>query len=87
MPRKPLTIEIDPMGDLARALAHNREVVLESNGVRYTVKPEDIFANYDPQAVRQALQRSRGAFKGVDTKALLADLREQRGQDPPCCPD
>jgi hypothetical protein len=48
--------------------------------VRYSVEREDVFAHYDAQAVL-ALRQSRGALKGVDVKALLADLAEQRGQD------
>jgi hypothetical protein len=83
MAKEPLTITVDPASDLARALADaDAPVVLDSNGVRYTVDREDIFARYDAETVLHGLRQSRGALTGVDTKALLADLAEQRRQDP-----
>lgn len=87
MAKEPLTIAVDPASELARALADadadaDAPVVLDSDGVRYTVAREDLFARYDPRAVLRGLRQSRGALRGVDTVALLADLAEQRGQDP-----
>lgn len=83
MTKEPLTITIDPASELAHALAEaDAPVVLDSGGVRYTVEPEDIFAHYDAEAVLRALRESRGALRGVDIAALLADLAEQRSQDP-----
>jgi hypothetical protein len=83
MAKEPLTITVDPASKLARALAEaEASVVLDSGGVRYTVEREDIFAHYDVQAVLRGLRQSRGALKGVDTEKLLADLAEQRSQDP-----
>ena len=81
--QEPLTIPIDPASDLARILPEAKApVVLESDGIRYTVEREDVFAGYDPQAALRALRRGRGALRGVDTYSLLADLAEQRGQNP-----
>jgi hypothetical protein len=83
MAKEPLTITIDPASELARALADaDVPIVLDSEGVRYTVNPEDLFARYGAQAVLAGLRQSRGALRGVDTAALLADLSEQRSQDP-----
>jgi hypothetical protein len=83
MAKELLTISIDPTSKLAHALAEAKApVVLDSDGVRYTVAREDVFARYDAQAVLQALRESRGALRGVDTEALLADLAAQRGQNP-----
>lgn len=83
MAKEPLTITINPDSELARTLADAvAPVVLDSDGVRYTVAREDVFARYDAQAVLHGLRQSRGALKGVDTAALLADLAEQRSQDP-----
>jgi hypothetical protein len=83
MAKEPLTITTDPASELARALADaDVPVVLDSDGVRYTVNPEDLFARYDARAVLDGLRQSRGALRGVDTAALLADLSEQRSQDP-----
>jgi hypothetical protein len=41
----------------------------------------DIWANYDPERVLEALDQATGIFDGVDIEQLLADLREQRDQD------
>ena len=82
MAKKPLTISIDPASDLARALADaETPVVLASDGVRYTVERENVFADYDPRAALRALRLSRGALTGVDVESLLADLDDQRSQD------
>jgi len=43
--------------------------------------PDDIWAGYDPERVKQALTESAGAFKGLDRDAFLADLKEQGQQD------
>jgi hypothetical protein len=81
--KEALTISIDPDSELARALADaEASIVLDSGGVRYTVEREDVFANYDPEAALRSLRLGRGALKGVDVKQLLADLDEQRSQDP-----
>lgn len=83
MAKEPLTITIDPASALARALADaDAPVVLDSDGVRYSVAREDAFARHDAAAVRRGLRESRGALSGVDIEALLEDLGEQRRQDP-----
>jgi uncharacterized protein (DUF433 family) len=83
MTREPLTITIDPDSELARALADaDVAVILESDGVRYTVSPENVFARYDAPAVLRALRQSRGTLAGVNVAELLTDLDEQRSQDP-----
>jgi hypothetical protein len=43
--------------------------------------PDNIWANYDPDAVRHALRQSAGALSGVDRDKLIADISEQREQD------
>ena len=83
MAKGPLTITVDPASELARDLADaDAPVVLDSDGVRYSVDREDVFARYDVETVLRGLRQSRGALTGVDTAALLADLAEQRNQDP-----
>lgn len=83
MANEPLTIPIDPASDLARVLAEaEAPIVLDGNGVRYTVERENLFARYDARAVLRGLRESRGALRGVDTELLLADLAEQRSQNP-----
>jgi hypothetical protein len=76
MAKEPLTITLDPASELARALTDaNAQVVIDSDGVRYTVAREDVFARYDPEAARRGLRGRRGALKGVDVEELLADLK------------
>jgi hypothetical protein len=48
--------------------------------IRLHVQP-DIWADYDPEKVKQGLKSSAGALKGVDIAALKQDIRDQRGQD------
>ena len=81
------TIEVTPGSELDLLLeeANGAPLVFVKNGVRYRVERDDaadyIWANYDPERVRQALRESAGAFASIDTEALKADIREQRGQD------
>jgi hypothetical protein len=76
--KQPLLITFDPVSELARALADaDAQVVIDSEGVRYTVAREDAFARYDPEAVLRALRESCGALRGVATDALQEDLAGQ----------
>jgi len=63
------------------------KVVVEKDGVLFRVepeeKPQDIWAHYDPEQVREGLRKSAGALSGVDIEALKRDIREQQGQDRP----
>ena len=63
------------------------KVLVEKDGMLFRLEPEetpqklDIWANYDPEKVREALRKSAGALKGVDIDALKQDIRDQREQD------
>jgi hypothetical protein len=48
--------------------------------MRFHIEP-DIWADYDPEKVRQGLQRSKGALQGVDIEALKKDIHAQRHQE------
>lgn len=87
MAQKPLTLPIDPSSHPTPILSEAKApLVLESDGIRYTVEREDVFASYDPRTALSALRRGRGALKAVDVDAMLADLDEQRSQSPTRCP-
>lgn len=86
------TIKVPPDSELSQQLkaagASGEPVRVDTGEDVYTLfvsqtdhAPEDIFANYDPQQVLEAVRASRGALAGVDTEKLLADLQEQREQD------
>lgn len=42
--------------------------------------PNDIWAGYDPERARAALNASHGIFAGIDTEKLKRDIKEARGQ-------
>ncbi len=42
---------------------------------------EDVWADYDAGKVRTALAQSAGTLAGVNTKSLLADIRNERIQE------
>jgi hypothetical protein len=48
--------------------------------MRLHVQP-DIWAEYDPEKVRQGLKRSAGALIGVEHEALKQDIKSQRQQE------
>lgn len=81
------TIEVEPGSELDRLLeeANGKPLVLVRDGVRFRIEredaKEDIWANYDPERVRQALRASAGALAHIDVDELRADIRSQRGQD------
>jgi hypothetical protein len=66
---------------------HGEKVLVEKDGMLFRLEPEetpkkpDIWANYDPEKVREGLRKSAGALKGVDIAALKRDIRDQRAQD------
>lgn len=84
---------------LAAAQATGESVLVDTGKAMYPLKiqrsqrpptlpserrpKEDIWANYDPARVLDALGQSAGALKGVDGEALLKDIYEQREQDTP----
>jgi hypothetical protein len=78
-------VEVTPGSELDRLLAeaNGAPIILIHNGRRYRLAPEDgqadIWAGYDPEAVRKALAETAGAWGGVDAEALIEDIRAQRG--------
>lgn len=87
------TIAVAPGDELDRLLtaaeADGAQLVLVRDGVRYRVEREatageampGIFANYDPERVRQALRESAGALSHLDAEAFKAEMLAMRGQD------
>lgn len=78
-------IPVRPGTELARLLdevkTHGTPVLLEADGKLYRLSTEedtDIWADYDPEKVREALRHSAGALKDVDRDKLINDLRAQR---------
>ena len=68
----------------ARTVAGRREQVMEARiwadaGVTDTT---DVWADYDPAGVRDALQQASGALARADRDELLDDIYHAREQDP-----
>ena len=78
-------IPVEPGSDVDEFLkqAEEQPIIAVAHGRRFRVvqEPQDIFANYDPERVKEAVAGLTGLLKGVDVESLMAELREQRGQD------
>ena len=84
MAREPLTITIDPESELGRALdeSDGEPVVLVRGATRYRVtrEPDDPWANYDPDGVREGLREIAGTLspeEGERIKQLIYRGREE----------
>jgi hypothetical protein len=80
----PLTITVEPGSELARALAdaNGRPIELVNGDVRYRVsqKEDDVWAGYDPERIRAALERFAGSLsaeEGERIKQLIYRGREE----------
>ena len=65
-------------------------VILEKEGELFTLargEAKDIWANYNPEKVREALRQSKGVLAGVDRESLLCDIHAAREQDSSGRPD
>ncbi len=93
---KTIRVEPGSEFDRALEEATETPIELEKSGMRYRVirvdtppgdsrvrlaNEHDVWAGYDPERVRDGLQRSAGALRGVNRDQLLTDLAEQREQD------
>jgi hypothetical protein len=74
---------------------HGEDIVVEKEGHYFLIVPtdydeklreklkqkRDIWADYDPEKMKQGLQQSAGALAGVDSTALKKDIKSQRQQE------
>lgn len=59
-------------------------ILVEHNGETFRLEKESSlngWSEYDLDEARRGLHRAAGALDGVDIDELLADIRDQRGQD------
>lgn len=85
---EPTRIDFD---DFAKDIQSVFERIRQSNEAVLTVRGEDVyrverapsnaFLDYEAGRVRQALQQSAGALRGVDREELLSDIRGRREQN------
>ena len=89
MAARPEPIRVPHDSELGRLLAAARDhpLVLEADGVRYrvTCEDEDLWADYDPEAVREVVAATAGAWADLDADELIAALYRARreGSRPP----
>ena len=79
-------INVAPDSELGRLLEEvgTAPITLEKEGELFTLvrqDTKDIWANYDPEKVREALRRCKGILAGVERESLLSDIRAAREQD------
>jgi hypothetical protein len=83
MAREPLTITIDPDSELGRALdtRDNSPIILIRDGTRFRVTrdPEDPWANYDPEKVREGLRKVAGLLTEEEADRIKEGI--YRGRD------
>ena len=93
MTTHPITIDINTLPELAnlveeiaatktpRLLQRDHETIAVVMPVASTLsQQEDIWRHYDATRVKNALQTSAGALKGVNRKDLLDDITQERSQ-------
>jgi hypothetical protein len=82
MPHDYHIVHIAPDSDLGRLLdkAAGSPVLLEKAGVRYRLVPEeeDIWAGYDPAAVKRALRAGAGTLSADEAERLKAAIYAAR---------
>jgi hypothetical protein len=77
------TFTVTPGSELDRVLdvAADEPVLIERNGARFRISKEpdqDIWAGYDPEAVRRALAETAGSWSDLDADKLIADIYRWR---------
>ncbi len=84
------TLRVVPGSEIDRLLdqAEAAPLVLERNGTRFRLAKEakeDIWAGYDPEAARRALEETAGSWADLDTDKMIEDIYRwrQEGSRPP----
>ncbi len=81
MLREPKTITVDPDSELNHLLdeANKAPVILARDGVRYRLSIEDDpWANYDPEAVLDAVRAIAGSITPEEGERLKTELYRAR---------
>ena len=87
------TIHVAPGSELDRLIesVNAGPIVLEKDGIRYRLERvaepavDDLWADYDPEALRAALRATAGSWQDVDAEKLKAYIYRARdaGTRPP----
>ncbi|MCL5962019.1 MAG: hypothetical protein M1358_22350 [Chloroflexi bacterium] len=85
-------VTVSPGSEIDRLLdeVDDEPILLEKAGAlfRLSAEREDIWAGYDPEKVRQAIDEAAGAWADLDADALIAEVyhRREQGSRPPTRP-
>jgi hypothetical protein len=77
------TFSVTPGSELDKVLdeAAAGPVLIERDGARFRLSrepDEDIWAGYDPEAVRKALAETAGSWADLDTDKMIEDIYRWR---------
>jgi hypothetical protein len=82
MASETMTITIDPDSELGRALEHSEDarIILVRNGARFRVTrdPDDPWANYDPEKVREGLKKVAGLLTPEEGDRIIEGIYRGR---------
>lgn len=82
------TITVDPESELGRALEEPDEapIILVRNGARFRVTrdPDDPWANYDPEKIREGLKKVAGLLSPEEADRIIENI--YRGREEGTCP-
>ena len=82
MASEPLTITVDPDSDLGRALEHSDDspIIPVRDGARFRVTrdPDDPWANYDPEKVREGLKKVAGLLSPEEGDRIIEAIYRGR---------
>lgn len=76
------TITVDPESELGRALEEPDEapIILVRNGARFRVTrdPDDPWANYDPEKIREGLKKVAGLLSPEEADRIIENIYRGR---------
>ena len=82
MASETLTITVDPDSEIGRALEKSDDspVILVRNGARFRVMrdPDDPWANYDPEKVREGLKKVAGLLSPEEADRIIENIYRGR---------
>lgn len=81
---EPKTVHVTSGSELERLIdmAKGTPVILEKDGIRYRLSREgdDLWANYDPEAVLAALRAAAGSLSADEAEAMKDYVYRARGE-------
>ena len=81
--RKVIHVEPGDEAEKLLQLVKDQPISVESGGKRYRIERDEptLFADYDPEKVREALHSLIGIYEGLDIEEFQREILQQREQD------